>query len=153
MKVRHCLKDNIQLLGSTEEDRVVLDASAAPSTHPFAQAKPYDVVKPLIFIHVPKCSGTSLIQALVAAGIAPSAFSGFDGTLFGDFAAFESLSRQLRVSIYLNTNDLPKRPTLVRGAHGVLNVVARLPGRTTSDAAARTGVAAAVSLALLALPH
>ena len=40
-------------------------------TRPFAKATPYDIVKPLIFMHVPKRSGTSLIQALVATDLQP----------------------------------------------------------------------------------
>lgn len=86
----------------------MLERCVMSPTRPFAKARAYDFVKPLIFMHVPKCSGTSLIRAVVAAGTAPSAFSGFDETLFGDFSAFESLSEQLRTSIYLDPNDLPR---------------------------------------------
>ena len=97
-------------------------------TRPFAKATPYDIVKPLIFMHVPKCSGTSLIQALVAAGMAPSAFSGFDETLFGDFAAFESLSERLRTSIYLDPNDLPKGTEFVAAHMSFVTLSRGFPG-------------------------
>jgi hypothetical protein len=128
MKVRRWLKENIQQLVSTEEDWGVLDKGATPSTRPFAELRRYDAGKPLIFMHVPKCSGTSLIQALVAAGTARSAFSGFDGTLFGDFADFESFSEQLRLSIYLNAHDLPKRIIFV-AAHMSFSTLSRgFPG-------------------------
>jgi hypothetical protein len=113
MKVRRWLKANIELLVSIKEDCAALDPCVVPSTCSFADGRSYDPAKPLIFMHVPKCCGTSLIQALVAAGMARSAFAGFDGTLFGDFAAFESLSEQLRLSIYLNTKGLPKRTDFV----------------------------------------
>jgi hypothetical protein len=95
MKVRRWLKANSRQRVSIKEDCAALDPCVAPSTCSFADERSYDPGKPLIFMHVPKCCGTSLIQALVAAGIARSAFAGFDGTLFGDFAAFESLSKQL----------------------------------------------------------
>jgi hypothetical protein len=128
MKVRRWLKENIRQVISTEEDWGVPDKCAAPATRPFAEAKRYDLGRPLIFMHVPKCSGTSLIHALVAAGVARSAFSGFDGTLFGDFAAFESFSAQLRLSIHLNPYDLPKRTQFV-AAHMSLSTLSRgFPG-------------------------
>jgi hypothetical protein len=128
MKVRRWLKDNIRQLVFTAEDWVVLDKCATPSTRPFAELRRYDLGRPLIFMHVPKCSGTSLIQALVTAGMAHSAFSGFDGTLFGDFAAFQSFSEQLRLSIYLNTHDLPKRTAFV-AAHMSFSTLSRgFPG-------------------------
>jgi hypothetical protein len=106
----------------------VLDKCVMPLTRPFAKARPYDIVKPLIFMHVPKCSGTSLIQALVAAGMAPSAFSGFDETLFGDFAAFESLSEGLRTSIYLDPNDLPKGTEFVAAHMSFVTLSRGFPG-------------------------
>lgn len=106
----------------------MLDKCVMPPTRPFAKARPYDIVKPLIFMHVPKCSGTSLIQALVAAGMAPSAFSGFDETLFGDFAAFESLSEQLRTSIYLDPNDLPKGTEFVAAHMSFVTLSRGFPG-------------------------
>jgi len=75
-------------------------------------------------MHVPKCSGTSLIQALLAAGIAPPVFSGFDRTLFGDFAAFESIGGEVRKSIYLDENDLPKAMDFV-AAHMSFSTLSR----------------------------
>jgi Sulfotransferase family len=128
VKVRRWLKENAQLIVSTEEDYATLDPCVVPSTRLFAGRRSYDPAKPLMFMHVPKCCGTSLIQALVVAGIARSAFSGFDEMLFGDFTAFESLSEQLRLSIYLNTNDLPKRTAFV-AAHMSFSTLSRgFPG-------------------------
>jgi hypothetical protein len=100
------------------------DECIVPSTRPLTKVRSYDRTKPLIFMHVPKCSGTSLIQALLAAGIAHSVFSGFDRTLFGDFAAFESISEQVRSSIYLDENDLPKAIDFV-AAHMSLSTLSR----------------------------
>lgn len=76
-------------------------------THLSDRNKPYDEAKPLIFMHVPKCSGNSLIQAIVGAGIARTALCGFDSTIFGDFTDFESCSESTRRSIYLRIDDLP----------------------------------------------
>jgi hypothetical protein len=128
MKVRRWLKENIQQPVSTGEDWVVQDERLAPSTRQFGEVRRYDLGKPLIFMHVPKCSGMSLIRAFVAAGMVRSAFSGFDGTLFGDFAAFESFSKKLRLSIYLNTHNLPKRTDFV-AAHMSFSTLSRgFPG-------------------------
>jgi hypothetical protein len=106
----------------------VLDRCVMLPTRPFAKARAYDFVKPLIFMHVPKCSGTSLIQAVVAAGTAPSVFSGFDETLFGDFSAFESLSEQLRTSIYLDANDLPRGAEFVAAHMSFVTLSRGFPG-------------------------
>jgi hypothetical protein len=128
MKIRRWLKESIELLVSTEEDCTTLHPCVVPWTRSFADGRSRDRAKPLIFMHVPKCCGTSLIQALVAAGMARSAFAGFDETLFGDFAAFESLGEQLRLSIYLNTKELPKRTDFV-AAHMSFSTLSRgFPG-------------------------
>jgi hypothetical protein len=100
------------------------DQRIAPSTRSWTKVRSYDRARPLIFMHVPKCSGTSLIQALLAAGMAHSVLSGFDRTLFGDFAAFESISEQVRSSIYLDENDLPKAIDFV-AAHMSLSTLSR----------------------------
>jgi len=91
------------------------DRCIAPSTRPLAKVRSYDRARPLVFMHVPKCSGTSLIKALLTTGMAHSVSSGFDRTLFGDFAAFESFSEQVRNLIYLDENDLPKAVDFVAG--------------------------------------
>jgi hypothetical protein len=100
------------------------DQRIAPPTRPLAKVSSYDPARPLIFMHVPKCSGTSLIQALLTGSRAHSAFSGFDRTLFGDFAAFESVSERVRNSIYLDENDLPKAIDFV-AAHMSFSTLSR----------------------------
>jgi hypothetical protein len=100
------------------------DQWIAPSTRPLARVSSYDCARPLIFMHVPKCSGTTLIQALLTARIAHSVFSGFDRTLFGDFAAFESVGEQVRNSIYLDENHLPKAIDFV-AAHMSFSTLSR----------------------------
>jgi len=56
------------------------------------------------------------------------AFGLFDGTLFGDFAAFGSFGEQLRLSIYLNAHELPKRTKFV-AAHMSFSTLRRgFPG-------------------------
>jgi hypothetical protein len=100
------------------------DQCIAPSMRPLAKVRAYDRTRPLVFMHVPKCSGTSLIQALLAAGIAHSVFSGFDRTMFGDFAAFESIGGKVRNSIYLDENDLPRAIDFV-AAHMSLSTLSR----------------------------
>ena len=47
--------------------------------------RPYDPTRPLVFMHVPKSSGTSLIGALLETNRTRSVFSSSDPALFGDF--------------------------------------------------------------------
>jgi hypothetical protein len=113
LKKQTLVKTNDPVAASIEEDCAVLNRCSVPPARLLVKQRPYEPTKPLVFMHVPKCSGASLIQALLAAGMAQPVLSGFDGTLFGDFAAFESLGGQLRSAIYLDTNDLPKTTDFV----------------------------------------
>jgi hypothetical protein len=124
MKHQRPAEGNVALPVSGEERPAMQDRWIAPSTGPLAKMSSYDCARPLIFMHVPKCSGTSLIQALLTAGIAHSVFSGFDRTLFGDFAAFDGIGEQVRNSIYLDENDLPKAIDFV-GAHMSFSTLSR----------------------------
>jgi hypothetical protein len=57
---------------------------------------------PLVFMHVPKCGGMSLVNSLIDAIGPSSVLSGFDLTLFGDFVDFHSLDPTIRHAIYIN---------------------------------------------------
>jgi hypothetical protein len=60
----------------------------------------------LVFMHVPKCAGTSMTNSLIRAVSPRSVLGGFDLSLFGDFHDFCALPDLLRNIIY--TKDLPR---------------------------------------------
>lgn len=74
--------------------------------------KPYSPGSPLSFMHIPKCHGSSLIQAILEAKVRGSVVAGFDRSMFGDFEAFESLSENARRTVYLK-NNLPEKADFV----------------------------------------
>jgi hypothetical protein len=55
---------------------------------------------PLVFLHMPKCAGTSLVRSISAAAEVKTVLHGMDRTLFGSFDDFESIKRG-RDHIYL----------------------------------------------------
>ena len=70
---------------------------------------------PTIFMHIPKTSGMALTSALTEA-IAPSkVVFGYDRVLFGAFEGFDSISPDLRRSIYLGPKSLPSDAEFVSG--------------------------------------
>jgi hypothetical protein len=68
----------------------------------------------LCFMHVPKCSGSSLILGIGTA-ISQEATGGFDRVLFGDFNAFESFSAAERRRIFDDPAALPAQADFVAG--------------------------------------
>ncbi len=89
--------------------------------------KPYDPTKPVLFMHVPKCSGSSLRRALTAA-LKPSVpITAYDRVLFGDFNNFDSISDTLKSSIYLNAKDIPENSDFVVGHVSFSTLFERFP--------------------------
>jgi Sulfotransferase family len=77
----------------------------------------FDPTRPLVFMHVPKSAGISIMRALVSALQPKSAVSaGFDRSLFGKLSNFRDFNEEVRKLIYIETNELPQRADLF-GAH------------------------------------
>jgi Sulfotransferase family len=78
---------------------------------------------PLVFMHVPKCGGMSLVNSLIEAIGPSSVLGGFDLTLFGDFVDFHSLDPAIRHAIYIN--HLPEGAFDFIGGHMALSTLER----------------------------
>jgi len=77
---------------------------------------------PLIFLHVPKCSGIAVAQALLNVERPTTVFFGFDLAFFGGFRDFESISPENRAFIHLSADSLPRNVSFVR-AHMSLSTL------------------------------
>jgi hypothetical protein len=79
----------------------------------FGQAQPeisgrgYNPAVPIVFMHIPKTSGTAFAKGLQAAVLPNRPFAGFGTILFGHFDEFGTLSGELRRKICLDHSDLP----------------------------------------------
>jgi hypothetical protein len=67
---------------------------------------PYDPIRPLAFLHIPKSSGTSVTSALNTALQSRSRIGMIDRCIFGEFADFESVSESARNCIVFDSTDL-----------------------------------------------
>lgn len=87
----------------------------------------YDPEIPIAVMHIPKTSGSALHSALIRT-IKPGSFKhGYDGVLFGTFAAFKSMSPEIRQQIFLNWEDLPPRVDMVHGHFAFSTLQSRYP--------------------------
>jgi hypothetical protein len=77
---------------------------------------------PLVFMHVPKCSGIAVAGALLAVERPPTIFFGFDLAFFGGFRDFESVSPANRAFIHLSPDSIPRDVNFVR-AHMALSTL------------------------------
>jgi hypothetical protein len=67
------------------------------------------------FLHIPKSAGTALATGLRDALSPHSVFGGFDGALFGAFAAFDTIEPGLRRIIHLDAARVDRDADLVLG--------------------------------------
>jgi hypothetical protein len=67
----------------------------------------FDPSRPLVFMHIPKTSGTSLSSALVDLFDPPRIVIGLDRVLFGNYDDFSAIDESVRQQIYLSPGDLP----------------------------------------------
>ena len=75
----------------------------------------FDVSRPLAFMHVPKTSGVSMIQGLMATLTPTNVVTGFDGSLFLTDDDLNGIHESIRREIYGSCSALPKRADLVAG--------------------------------------
>jgi hypothetical protein len=68
----------------------------------------FEPTKPLVFMHVPKSAGSSMIHGLVSA-LQPkfAMLSGFDVSLFGTSSNFVGCDQSVRKLIYVEGNEFP----------------------------------------------
>ena len=89
--------------------------------------RPFDLSRPLAFMHIPKTAGTSLVAALIQALEPRALISGLDGVLFGDFDSFSSFQDDLRSHIYLSPEAMPVNADLITGHIGYTSLRQRFP--------------------------
>lgn len=84
--------------------------------------------KPLVFLHLPKTSGTALVGGLTSVVQPRRIVSGFDGSLFGNFEEFETLAPEVRRQIYLEPHEMPNDGDFVSGHFALSTLSARYAG-------------------------
>jgi hypothetical protein len=81
----------------------------------------------LVFLHIPKCAGTSTMDS-IALGIGPGRHvRGFDRCLFGDFSQFDTIPKMMRGVIHLDQTELPQDATTVMGHFSYQTLRGRYP--------------------------
>jgi len=80
-----------------------------------SQATDDIVPPPLVFMHIPKTAGTSLVHALRAAVQPRREVGGHDRCLFGPFTGFNTMDPQERAGIYERLEDMPADGDMVAG--------------------------------------
>jgi hypothetical protein len=71
--------------------------------------------QPVVFMHIPKTSGTAIISGLATALAPATVVRGFDHSIFGSFRNFDSLDESIRCQIYASPACVPKNADLVAG--------------------------------------
>ena len=87
----------------------------------------YDPARPVVFMHVPKTSGTALSVGLLEALAAKKVVTGFDGVMFGGFDKFASLSTAVRQTIIDGPSSLPVTADFIHGHFSLSTTLARYP--------------------------
>ncbi|GAN75912.1 hypothetical protein [Acidisphaera rubrifaciens] len=78
------------------------------------------------FMHIPKTAGTSLVLALRRALAPAASVGGFDASLFGDYADFDTFDAPTRAAIHLRPHDLPPAD-FVAGHFALSTLMGRYP--------------------------
>jgi hypothetical protein len=99
----------------------------AVQTNPTSLMGKFSYDCPLVFMHVPKSGGSSLVRSLIDAIGPRSTIGGLDRSTFGDFSDFDSVDPARRGSIYLD--QLPDGPfDFVSGHMALSTFERRFPG-------------------------
>ncbi len=93
-----------------------------------AHRPPYDPVRPVAFLHIPKSAGTALTSALIAALAPQNFFLAIDRCMFGDFAGFERLTEAARATVIFDAEVIPRNADLLVG-HLSLSVLSHASPR------------------------
>jgi len=78
-------------------------------------ASSYDPARPIVFMHVQKCAGTSIRRSLSEALQPRTYFEGFDEVNFGTFNRFDTFAPDLRKTVLLEQEIIPVEADLVCG--------------------------------------
>jgi hypothetical protein len=87
----------------------------------------FDGSRPLLFMHIPKVSGTAIASGLMQALSPASVVTGLDHCLFGPFANFGSIDQRIRSGIYGSSALMPKDADLVTGHFALSTLLAAYP--------------------------
>jgi hypothetical protein len=77
--------------------------------------KRFEQGAPVVFMHVPKTSGTAVTNSFVEALTPRLAVYGLDRSLFGGFRAFDTVQADLRGTIFLDPAKVPPEANFVSG--------------------------------------
>jgi FkbM family methyltransferase len=88
----------------------------------------YDPSRPVAFMHVPKTSGNALIIGLLKALAPRQALFGLDRSHFGTFRAFDTMNSEIRSTIDLDLDALPKQADFIAGHFSFLTLSTKFDG-------------------------
>jgi hypothetical protein len=74
-----------------------------------------DPDRPLVFMHIPKCSGIALVSSLSTSLKPRHVVGGFDRSMFGGFKMYGSLQPGLLQDIHTSPATLPKQADFIAG--------------------------------------
>ena len=92
-----------------------------------APREQFDPSRPLVFLHIPKTAGTSLVAALIDTLHPRTVIGGFDRVLFGDYDDFTSFDEALRREVHLSPDTLAAAD-LISGHIAYSSLRQRFPG-------------------------
>ena len=138
----------IRQLTSKNEQLLALNAERAAKIDELSKRS--DLDRPLAFMHIPKTSGMALRAGLREILPSTACIEGADHSAFGTFRSFETMSPQLRQSIYENSPSR-KRHRPCYGPHGVFHPYSRSACSSFHDGSAGTTFAHSLTVDVLAV--
>jgi hypothetical protein len=90
--------------------------------------RPYDLSRPVAFMHVPKTSGNALITGFLNALAPRHPMFGLDRSHFGVFQSFETMSAEIRSTIHLDLDAMPSQADFIAGHFAFSTLSAKLDG-------------------------
>jgi hypothetical protein len=92
LNVEHAVK--VEQLGKQNAELAAKNAELAAKVDQLSKRSAMD--RSLVFMHIPKTSGTALMEGLREVLPSPDYIAGFDRSFFGAFRSFETLSLEMR---------------------------------------------------------
>ncbi len=84
------------------------------------------LLRPALFMHVPKTSGSALVSSFVATGRGHTT-EGFDRAIFGTFDRWETIAPETRAKIAMSPDDLPRDAIMIAGHYALSTLRAAFP--------------------------
>lgn len=91
------------------------DASSGAEDYSESIREIFDVQRPLVFMHIPKTAGSTLMSELRRALRPKISVNGYDRYLFGTFSQFSTIDAAIRQNIYLSSDAMPRDADFVAG--------------------------------------